>query len=143
MKNILVVDDDEDDKLLFCTAVESIDSTISCHTAADGLEALHILQTNVLVFPDYIFLDLNMPKMDGFTFLRELKKTVGLRTIPVVIYTTSSNERDIALCKGLGADFFISKPNRISDIHMIIQALLSSDMHSSVAGKHIKKLSSN
>jgi CheY-like chemotaxis protein len=83
---ILAIEDDLDDVDFFCEAVKVIDPKIQCIFARDGVEALSILDNTI---PDLIFLDLNMPIMDGETCLMEIKKKEYLKEIPVVIYSTA------------------------------------------------------
>jgi CheY-like chemotaxis protein len=111
MRSILFVDDDEDDKLVFGTALNLIDKKIVYLTASDGHEALKLLKEDLVLLPDLIFLDLNMARMDGFTCLQKLKHTKELQQIPVVIMTTSINPRDKEKALTLGAENFITKPS--------------------------------
>ena len=106
---LLLVDDDIDDQQIFAEALETVDPSIKLLVASNGLEALHKLNTPDAVQPDMIFLDLNMPMMNGKEFLQELKKTNGY--IPVIIYTTSSRPEDRDQSMGLGATNFLVKPN--------------------------------
>ena len=110
-KIILMVDDDEDDRDLFRDAVKSIDSTIHCITARDGEEALQLLKDPHSTAPDMIFLDLNMPRIDGKKCLKEIKKNETINNIPIVIYTTSENSIDIKETLKDGAVQFLTKPN--------------------------------
>jgi CheY-like chemotaxis protein len=123
---ILYADDDKDDRELLSEALEQIDPTISCITAHDGQEALTILE-NEEVLPDYIFLDVNMPVMDGKKCLTELKKDKKLRNIPVVIYSTTTNTSEIRNLYELGASDFLNKANTFSELcvslHMMIAKL--------------------
>ncbi len=66
--------------------------------------------------PNLIFLDLNMPKVDGKTALKKIKETPDLKNIPVVIWTTSSSPEDRELCLQLGVIKFITKPVEFSNI---------------------------
>ena len=109
----LLVDDDEDDKEIFCLALEQANPSIICHTASDGKEALKML-SNKSFLPDYIFLDLNMPKMDGKECLKEIRRQSHLSHVPVIIFTTSGAQKDIEDTKRLGANSFITKPPLIS-----------------------------
>jgi CheY-like chemotaxis protein len=111
---ILIVDDDAEDLALFCEAVEEIDPTISCLEAYNGLEALKILKRDSML-PDYIFLDINMPLMNGRRCLEEIKKNDAYREIPVIIYSTTRDTRQIEEYKKLGADF-LSKPNTFDEL---------------------------
>lgn len=113
---VLIIDDDEDDRKMFCEAVQVVDEGVTCLAAVDGLEALRLLRTREISLPDFIFLDINMPRMDGKQCLAEIKQTSHLQHIPVIIYTTSKHPRDIEETKNLGAVHFISKPFHFDDI---------------------------
>jgi CheY-like chemotaxis protein len=112
---IFLVDDDADDREIFSLALEEVDDSIVCVTAANGFEALAKLNDNALQ-PTCIFLDLNMPRMDGKQCLLELKKDSALRHIPVVIYSTSSEPKDIAETLAMGASDFLAKPPGINEL---------------------------
>lgn len=109
-KIFLIIDDDTDDYDFFCEAVADIDSSVKCISAINGEDGLMKLHNNIKQLPDFIFLDLNMPCMDGRTFLSEVKKDELLKNIPVIIFTTSSSSKDIEDTRKLGAHFFITKP---------------------------------
>jgi CheY-like chemotaxis protein len=111
---ILAVDDDPEDREFFCDAIEQIDTSIVVMTARNGSEALQLLQNNYLL-PDHIFLDINMPMMDGKTCLQELRKEKKFRDIPVVMYSTTKNQSEINLFKSLGARFLI-KPDEFEKL---------------------------
>src|SRR5688572_18193121 len=116
MMSILYVDDDIDDQDIFCEAVRSINPGIVCYVAKDGLQALQLLDELVLL-PEYIFLDLNMPLFNGKDFLIELRRSRKLRDIHVVMYSTSRNPKDASDCKKLGAIDFIIKPSTFKEAH--------------------------
>jgi CheY-like chemotaxis protein len=121
---LFLVDDDLDDHEIFKSALEKVDEGVELISATNGFEALNILATaNTL--PDYIFVDLNMPRMDGFQFLKEIKQTDTLRDLPVIIYTTSSNPIDITRTKELGAVSFITKPSLFSELCNLLRSLIS------------------
>ena len=112
---ILYADDDHDDRELMTEAFNTIDPSILCLIAKDGQNALEMLnETDAL--PDYIFLDINMPVMDGKKCLTELKKDGRLKEIPVVIYSTTTDKKEINQFYKLGASSFIHKPNNFSDL---------------------------
>lgn len=111
----LLIDDDEDDKEIFCLAMAEADPAMRCITASSGPEALTMLCDNALR-PDYIFLDLNMPLMNGKECLKEIRKHEPLKCIPVVIFSTSSLQKDIQETKELGASAFITKPPLVSTL---------------------------
>ena len=120
---ILIIDDDEEDRELFRDAVESLDSSINCIQAIDGRDALTQLES-ASVLPDFIFLDLNMPRVNGVQFLTEIKKCNKLSDTPVIIYTTSKLKRDKDETRKLGAVHFITKPYRLCDLQKEIKFVL-------------------
>ncbi len=89
---LLIVDDDPDDLWLF--SVYEINKGYRCITASNGKEALQLLQ-NAIVKPHYIFMDLNLPVMNGKECLREIKKKPRFADIPVIIYSTSKLKTDM------------------------------------------------
>ncbi len=120
---IFIADDDEDDRNLFIESARAIDEKINFVTASDGQEALSILKV-VNPLPDYIFLDLRMPRFNGKRCLEEIIKDERLRHIPVFIYTTSRDVKDSIELKEQGAVHFISKPANPNDIYYILSVVL-------------------
>src|SRR5687768_17463010 len=92
--SILYIDDDEEDREIFREAIQAIDPSIICNTVSDGMQGLIILEELVVV-PDFIFVDVNMPVMNGRQLLTELKKRITLRSIPVIVYSTTSQQEEI------------------------------------------------
>ena len=124
MVHLLIVDDDEDDRDLFCAAVNDVDPAIHCLMAQNGYEALRALRSCRLEKPDIIFLDLNMPRMNGLQTLTELKKDEALKDIPVIIYSTSKLEEDKEKTKKQGAAAFLTKPTSLDELRIDIEQLL-------------------
>ena len=84
-KTCFLIDDDVDDQDIFILALEEVDPTIRCELASDGVEALQKIREEKNFRPDYIFLDLNMPRMNGRQCLAEIKQLEFLRNTPVII----------------------------------------------------------
>ncbi|MES2681549.1 MAG: response regulator [Bacteroidota bacterium] len=129
----MIVDDDLDDRFFFHEAVNTIDASFECIEADNGENALGQLRLSKQL-PDFIFLDLNMPRMDGKQCLKELKKDERLKNTPVIIYSTSSFKRDIDNTRELGAAHFLTK---ISDISKLPGMITSAMAHASI-GSSIK-----
>jgi CheY-like chemotaxis protein len=123
-----LVDDDEDDQELFQIALEDANPEIRLVTAGNGSEALKMLERGEVV-PDYIFLDLNMPLMDGKECLSQLKANPELSGIPVVIFSTSSDQRDKADTQRLGAIDFITKPPSISMLTTLLKDFIEEQIY--------------
>jgi len=122
--NILVVDDDEDDRKLFFETTREIDSSINCIEAVSAQDALVYLRGVDHALPDYIFLDLRMPGLSGQDCLKEIKKDARLAPVPVIVYTTSRDEKEALVLKGLGAAHFMSKPVFPDDVFYMISFVL-------------------
>ena len=120
----LIVDDDPDDCMFFCEAVHEIDPTADCIIAENGEIALSKLRNELKEMPDFIFMDLNMPRMDGKQCLSELKKDIALKNIPVIIFTTSSYKKDEDDTRRLGASYYISKPPDFKKLHSEIEYVI-------------------
>jgi CheY-like chemotaxis protein len=119
-KRFLVIDDDSDDRELFSEALASVDPVIVCEQATDGAEALQMLGSTVNGQPDIIFLDINMPVMNGWQFLTRLKSEERLKDIPVIVYTTSNNVKDKRIANDLGALCFITKPHAFGRLKNVL-----------------------
>ena len=124
-KVFLLADDDADDRQLFCEALEDIDSSIICHCALDGRMALDILQNKELKKPQVIVLDINMPGMNGWECLRQLKNNEEYKHIPVIIYSTSSHQKEASIALSMGALCFFTKPTYFKDLKAILQVLVA------------------
>ena len=120
-----IVDDDPDDQELFIQALKGIDQSGQCITAFDGRDALQKILNEMLLLPDFIFLDLNMPLMNGKQFLTEIKNNEQLRQIPVIIYSTSYEKKDIEETTALGAAFFLQKPNKFDELYSALADIVS------------------
>jgi CheY-like chemotaxis protein len=122
--DILLVDDDEDDRKLFFDATREVDGTITCISVPNGEEALLYLKDEGNRLPDYIFLDLRMPGLSGEECLVEMKKEERLAPIPVIVYTTSRDVRESIRLKELGAAHFMSKPVFPDDVYFMVSFVL-------------------
>jgi len=115
----LMIDDDADDQDVFKMAVKTLDFPVEVWTADSGGEAFELLNKSEL--PDCIFLDLNMPMMNGREFLKKIKNIDRLKDIPVLIYSTSKDAKDKTDMIFLGAWQFISKPNSVKELTEVLQ----------------------
>jgi CheY-like chemotaxis protein len=119
-----LIDDDIDDQEIFLSVLEQVDPSIQCYTAANGQEAIHKLESEQ-VKPDLIFLDLNMPLMNGKQFLKACSSLNSCKEIPVIILTTSSDTKSLEETKQLGAKDYITKPDKFSAWGTVIKEKLN------------------
>lgn len=112
--DILLVEDDSGDVELTREGLRDAKMAINLNVVNDGEKAMKYLRNEApytdAVRPDLIFLDLNMPRKDGRETLMEIKADESLRSIPVVVLTTSDAEADIVKCYDSGANCYITKP---------------------------------
>jgi CheY-like chemotaxis protein len=120
---ILFVDDDLEEYELFCEAVKTFQPATHCLHAKDGLAAVRLLQ-RLTALPDYIFLDINMPVMDGRECIKEIKADPRLNIIPVIMYSTTANPAEINSFKKLGAKDFIIKPSGFTQLINCLKTIL-------------------
>jgi CheY-like chemotaxis protein len=119
-----LIDDDEDDRDYFASAIKNLDNNIRLDSASSGTEAIQTLQRRKNNPPHYIFLDLNMSPMDGKQCLTELKKIPHLAETPVIIYSTHLNEKIIYETLQIGAFDHIEKPTNKQGLLNYLKRLL-------------------
>lgn len=132
VKIFLLADDDRDDRDLFSEALAALDPEIVCQGVEDGKQALKLLAT-APARPAIIFVDINMPVMNGWDFLRKLKSDEQYLNIPVVVYSTSSREKDREIAHELGAVCFVTKPDNFKMVKGMLEVVL----------EHVKRNSLN
>ncbi|HLF47673.1 MAG TPA: response regulator [Chitinophagaceae bacterium] len=124
---ILLVEDNEGDVVLTLEALQEAKVYNHVHVVRDGEEAIKFLKKQApyqeAVTPDIILLDINLPKMDGKEVLTEIKKDNRLKTIPVVILTTSEAEKDISYAYHHHANCYITKPVDFSKFMEVVQSI--------------------
>jgi CheY-like chemotaxis protein len=114
----MLIDDDKDDCDVFCEAVNQV-SECKCHCVHSPVDALIMLERSQKL-PVCIFLDLNMPVMNGFAVLKHIKSDPKLSKIPIVVYSTTPNPKEAEKSISLGADRFIRKT---SDYKRLVNSL--------------------
>ncbi|AXB57599.1 response regulator [Flavobacterium fluviale] len=124
-KTILLADDDMDDTEMFCEALADVDESIICYTAINGNEAIKKLNELKEDLPDIIFLDLNMPIMNGWDCLKYLKQHERYKDIPVIMISTSSHKNDLDTATSLGAICYFVKPNNFNDLKHVLRSITS------------------
>jgi CheY-like chemotaxis protein len=118
---ILLADDDKEDRDDFIEAFDGLKIKTIIETVKDGIELINYFQSPSAVIPDLLFLDLNMPKKSGLECLIEIKQIENLKNLTVVIYSTSSYDKDIEDTFLNGANIYLKKA---SDLLMLKKSLL-------------------
>lgn len=124
IKQCFFIDDDSDDRELFCETVQNISTEIDCRTASTGIEALGYLSDHPEFTPECIFIDMNMPLLNGVESLNEIRKIGALAHAQIYLFSTVSTPklRDDALA--LGAVGFLEKPTSMQQMHEMLLSIL-------------------
>jgi two-component system, chemotaxis family, response regulator Rcp1 len=124
---VLLVEDSAGDVRLTQEAFRAVNPAVRLHVAADGVEALAFLRHEGVFIdaprPDLTLLDLNMPRMDGRQALALIKNDASLKTIPVVILTTSDAEGDIVKSYQLHANCYLRKPVQLNAFEGLVKSI--------------------
>jgi len=124
---VLLVEDSPGDVRLTQEAFRDASKSIDLRVAADGVEAMAFLKHEGVHAdaprPDFILLDLNLPKMDGREVLAHIKEDEDLKTIPTVILTTSDAEADILTSYQLQANCYLSKPVQLEEFESLVRSI--------------------
>ena len=121
---ILLADDDEDDRLFFKEAFEEIKINTHVRFVNDGVELMNDLNQNGKQLPHILFLDLNMPRKNGIECLLEIKRMNQLQNIAIAIYSTSSSDQDIEETFVQGANVYIKKPSDFATLKRILEEVI-------------------
>ena len=121
---LLLADDDNDDCLLFRDALEELPINADLTIVNNGEQLMEFLQKSELL-PSVLFLDLNMPRKNGFECLCEIRQNETMDTLPVIIFSTSFNHEIVRQLYQNGAHYYIRKPNEFEELKNTIQTAVS------------------
>ena len=119
--NILLADDDTDDCNFFKEALVKLNLSANLKTVNDGEELMQLLTNETIDLPNLLFLDINMPRKNGFECLSEIKKNDRLKDLPIVIFSTSNSRDSINHAFKIGANIYIRKPGNFNQLMQVIQ----------------------
>ena len=123
--HILLADDDKDDCLFFEEALAELRISALLTAVHDGEDLMQLLHALSGKLPDILFLDLNMPRKNGFECLAQIKHDKKLKELPVVIFSTSYEQEVVNLLYDNGAQYFIRKPSAFAQFKKMIQHVLT------------------
>jgi len=122
---ILLCDDDSDDCYFFSEALDRLPNSTQLTTVHNGEQLMQLLTKETNELPDVLFLDLNMPRKNGFECLLELKLNETLKQLPVIIFSTSFEQEVVNQLHKNGAQYYIRKPTEFSQLQKLIQLALN------------------
>ena len=122
--SLLLADDDQDDCLFFKEALDELQVSTQLTTVHDGEQLMLYLTKKTTILPNILFLDLNMPRKNGLECLAEIKLDKTLSKLPVIIFSTSYDQKMINLLYENGAQFYIRKPSDFTKLKIVIQRAL-------------------
>lgn len=121
---ILLADDEEDDRLLFTDALKELKVKTIVHTVSDGVELMDYLSKAANSLPHLLFLDLNMPRKNGFECLKEIRSNSKLNEVAIAIFSTSLSEKGIEETLINGANVYINKPNSFDELKQALNKVV-------------------
>lgn len=122
--NILLADDDIDDCHFFKEALEALPVSTQLKIVNDGTELMNYLTEHIDHLPNLLFLDINMPRKNGFECLSEIKQNEKMKDLPVVMFSTSGAQDKINILFKTGADVYIRKPGNFAQLVQVIHHAL-------------------
>ena len=123
--NVLLADDDKADCLLFKEALEELPLSTSLTTVNNGEQLMEAITQKGSKLPDVLFLDLNMPRKNGFASLGLIKRSTELQNLPVIIFSTASDFETVKKVYRDAAHYYISKPADFSQLKKVIYEALT------------------
>ncbi len=122
-KVFLLIDDDADDRMLFCEALAELRNEVTCIAISNGNIALSEILEERLPHPDLVFIDINMPGKDGWYYLNKIKHNPGLKGIPVIMYSTAIDEFIVEESVSKEVLFLFKKPDDFEDLKRCLSTL--------------------
>ena len=119
-----LIDDDADDREIFAMALKKANAGYVCTMAKNGKEAIEAMNSCDKV-PGYIFVDLNMPLVSGRDCVTAFKRLNHLENVSIIVYTTSSNQKDVDDVKNLGASHYLVKPTKFSALVALLEDIFT------------------
>jgi|AntRauTorcE11897_2_1112592.scaffolds.fasta_scaffold00280_21 CheY-like chemotaxis protein len=123
---VLLTDDDEGDRLVFKEIFQDLKMDTIVHMVNDGKQLMDFLTKEVNLLPHVIFLDLNMPNMNGIECLKKIRAIEKYNDISIAIYSTSTSEKDIDDTFLNGANIYITKPGDFDELKHVLAKAMSS-----------------
>lgn len=127
--HILLADDDETDRMLFKEALEDLKLRTYIETVNDGEQLIARLKAKDAKIPNVLFLDLNMPRKNGLECLKEIRQDKKFKEMSIIIYSTSSSEKNIEETFLCGANVYINKPNDFATLKQVLEKAVMAAYH--------------
>lgn len=121
---IVLADDDEDDRYAFIHSLKDVSANIHLQEAQDGVGLINLLHQHPEQ-PHLIILDINMPRKSGIECLQEIRAVKEFRSIPIIVFSTSVDNKSLASAQKYGADFYIQKPDSFGQIRRFAKLCLN------------------
>jgi len=126
-QSILLIDDDVDDQEIFLEALNEVYPNVHCHCESDSEVAISHLALKQIMKPDMLFIDMNMPKVNGKEFLKKIKSIDSLKGVPVIMFSTFFGESDLKEIRDNGAVHHMVKSTNFKDLYKSLQSILSKE----------------
>lgn len=132
---VFLVDDDYEDHEIFKMAFDKVEDSYHLVTVDNGIEAIETFKNDSNFKPDIIFLDVNMPRMNGKDCIRELRRMETIAHIPMILYSTHDGHKEVIEAQEAGASDFMTKPASITEFTRSLKSMVDRHVKSSALGK--------
>lgn len=123
-KTVVIIDDDSDDLEIMKEALSQVDSSLLCISFVYPDEAIRLLSKELILLPDFIFIDINIPRISGHECLQRLRAIPEFKAVPIIMYSTSMPSAVAQTLRGNGATFTFQKPFEFSDYVTILEEII-------------------
>ena len=124
---VALADDDPDDREIFADVCTDVDKNLKAMLFKNGKELLDHLNSPKAIIPNILFLDINMPVIDGFECLKLIRSKTEFNKLCIIIYSTSVNSADVNKARNLGADGFLQKPSSYGKLRTVFIQILDTN----------------
>jgi CheY-like chemotaxis protein len=128
-KTVVIIDDDSDDLEIMKEALTQVDSSLLCISFVYPDEAIRLLSKELILLPDFIFIDINIPRISGHECLRQLRSIREFDSIPIIMYSTSMPTVVAQSLRLKGANFTFQKPFEFADYVTVLERIIYGTVH--------------
>ena len=123
MKHLLIIEDSDEDFEMISIILKDLNPQLQFTRYDDGMTAYEFISDRKNRIPDLVFLDLNLPEMDGREFILKIKQDPQLKRVPIIAFTTSNNPKDVNFCYEHGINAYVTKPVDLAELQNLLKTI--------------------
>ena len=123
MRHLLIIEDSDEDFEMISIILKDLNPQLQFTRYDDGMTAYEFISDRKNRIPDLVFLDLNLPEMDGREFILKIKQDPQLKRVPIIAFTTSNNPKDVNFCYEHGINAYVTKPVDLAELQNLLKTI--------------------